>query len=228
MTQTWDDLLFAHWPIAADDLRRLIPAELTLDTYEGQAWVGIVPFKINSFRPRFIPALPWLSHFLELNVRTYVIVGDKPGVYFFSLDAARFLAVVGARVWFHLPYFWARLSMEKRNGWIRYASHRIRLVGSAADLNCAYRPVGNVFRAERGSLAHWLTERYCLYALDARRHVYRAEIHHAQWPLQPAEMEVHTNTLAAVHGIHLPDMPPLLHYVRHLQVLFWPPARVKD
>jgi uncharacterized protein YqjF (DUF2071 family) len=228
MTQTWDDLLFAHWPIAADDLRRLIPAELTLDTYEGQAWVGIVPFKINGFRLRFILALPWLSHFLELNLRTYVIVGGKPGVYFFSLDAARLLAVIGARVWFHLPYFWAHLSMEKRDGWMRYTSRRLHLGGSAADLDCAYRPAGDVFLAEPGSLARWLTERYCLYALDGARNVYRAEIHHAQWPLQPAEMQIHATSLAAAHGIHLPDIPPLLYYARRLQVLFWPPVRVKN
>lgn len=227
MTQTWDDLLFAHWPIAAEDMRRLIPAELTLDTYEGQAWVGIVPFKINAFRPRFIPALPWLSSFLELNLRTYVIVGDKPGVYFFSLDAARLLAVIGARIGFHLPYFWARLRADK-NKWIRYSSRRIHFGGSPADLDCTYRPTGDVFLAEPGSLARWLTERYCLYALDARHNVYRAEIHHLQWPLQPAEMQIHANTLAAAHGVRLPETPPLLHYARRLQVLFWPPVRLKN
>src|ERR1700758_2464987 len=110
MMQTWHDLLFAHWPIRQEQLRPLVPPQLPLDTFDGQCWVGVVPFWMSGVRARGVPPLPGLARFPELNVRTYVAYKDKPGVYFFSLDAANFPAVWAARTFFHLPYFYARMS----------------------------------------------------------------------------------------------------------------------
>jgi len=229
MTQRWENLLFAHWPLPVDTLRALVPAVLDLDTYEGQAWVGVVPFDITVLRPRLMPLMPLMSAFLELNVRTYVTLEGKSGVYFFSLDAANLGAVLGARILFHLPYFEARMTLEHLNGQIHYTSHRIRRTYAGAppaDFGAAYQPTGEVMRAEPGSLAAWLTERYCLYALDKQQNVYRCEIHHLPWSLQPAEATIAVNTMTKPPGIHLPDTPPLLHFSRRLDVLLWPPYRM--
>src|SRR5262245_14397007 len=118
MWMIWHDLLFAHWPIPIDTMRRAVPERLALDTFDGSAWVGVVPFRMSGVRPRFVPSMPWLSAFPELNVRTYVTAGGKPGVYFFSLEAANPVAVRAARTFFHLPYFDARMSLQETPGWI--------------------------------------------------------------------------------------------------------------
>lgn len=222
MAQRWHELLFAHWPLAAEALRPLVPAALKLDTFEGQAWVGVVPFRMSGVRPRLMPPLPWLSAFPEMNVRTYVTLGGKPGVYFFSLDAGNPVAVAVARRAFHLPYFRAAMRCERNGGRITYAS-RTAHPGGPAVLEATYRPVGPVFYAERGTLVHWLTERYCLYTTTRAGAVLRGEIHHPQWRLQPAEWEVRADTMAASHGIALPDTPPLLHYAHAQEVVVWWP-----
>jgi uncharacterized protein YqjF (DUF2071 family) len=225
MRQTWDRLLFAHWPVAFDTLRPLVPAALELERYEGEAWLGVVPFLMRGVRPRALPAVPWLSAFPELNVRTYVTAGGKPGVYFFSLDAGARIAVSVARRWFHLPYFHARFSVSQ-TGETTYRSTRRHRNAPPADLAVTYRPTGAVYASALGSLDAFLTERYCLYTTNARGRLLRGEIHHQQWPLQPAEAELQRNTMARAAGLTLPDTPPLLHYARHLEVLVWPLARV--
>ncbi|MBX6340998.1 MAG: DUF2071 domain-containing protein, partial [Thermomicrobiaceae bacterium] len=139
MTQTWEDLVFAHWPVEVAALRRVVPASLPLDTYDGRAWLGVVPFHLRRIAPR---GLPWGLGFPELNVRTYVTVGDEPGIYFFSLDAANPLAVVGARLAYHLPYFHARMSIRRDGAWIRYASRRVHGGAPPAALRARYRPTG--------------------------------------------------------------------------------------
>lgn len=226
MSQVWHDLLFAHWPIAADVVRALVPATVSVDTYAGQAWLGVVPFRMSGIRPRSSFAWPWLSAFPELNVRTYVTLDDKPGVWFLSLDAGNPIAVALARRWYHLPYFRARMSLREVAQTIHYSSHRTHRNAPEADLLAVYEPVGEALRAEPGSLEHWLTERYCLYCIDSRGQVYRAEIHHPPWSLQPAEAEITLNTMAAAHGITLPDVLPLLHFARRQEVLVWSPRRL--
>lgn len=222
MTQTWHELLFAHWPIAPQKLRPLIPPVFTLDTFEGEAWVGIVPFRMSNVRPRAVPPVPGLSAFPEMNVRTYVTVKGIPGVYFFSLDAGNALAVAAARMFFHLPYFHATMSCKRSGDTIHYTSHRVLQGTPAADYFATYRPVAPVKYASRGTLVYWFTERYCLYTTDRHNRAFRADIHHVQWPLQPAEMEVTRNTMARAHKIELPDTPPLLHYAERQEVLIWP------
>lgn len=175
---------------------------------------------MSDIRGRWMPRLPRLSAFPELNVRTYVTYGGKPGVYFFSLDAGSRVAAWTARASYHLPYFHARMSSLNRDGWIHYHSFR----NPAATLEAKFRPIAPVQLRNPGTLEHWLTERYCLYTVHRDR-VYRAEIHHEPWPLQDAECEFPENSMAASAGIHLPPIPPLLHFAKRLQVLIWPLKR---
>lgn len=218
MEQTWNDLLFAHWPVSPKILRPLVPPVLSLDTFEGQCWVAITPFHMTGIRIRCIPPLPGFSRFPELNVRTYVSFRGKPGVYFFSLDAGSRAAVWAARATYRLPYFHARMSVEQQEGdWIAYRSSR----DSDAEFHAKYRPRAPIELRSPGPLANWLTERYCLYTVY-RNSVFRAEIHHQQWPLQDAEAETSENTMAIAAGIKLPEILPLLHFSKKLQVLIWP------
>ena len=221
MTQTWHDLLFAHWPVDRELLRAKLPPGLALDLFDGQAWLGVVPFRMTNVAPRGLPALPWVSAFPELNVRTYVTRGDKPGVYFFSLDAGNPLAVRTARTLFHLPYFSATMSVEPRDGGIAYDSRRIN-ASPPADLVCRYRPIGAASAPVPGTIEHFLTERYCLYTLDGGFRARRLEIHHRPWPLQQAEVEIERNTMADAAGIRLPSIAPLLHFSRRQDVVAYP------
>jgi len=221
MTQIWHELLFAHWPIAPDALRPLVPSILPLDTFEGQAWVGIVPFHVTYARPRWVPSLPGLSRFTEMNVRTYVTVKGIPGVYFFSLDANNPIDVTVARTVFHLPYFNAVMRSLRVDGSIHYRSRRTHRGAPPAEFEGLYRPIAPVAPSLRGTLEYWLTERYCLYTVVKHDRVYRGDIHHPPWPLQAAELETTRNTMALAHGIHLPDTPPLLHYAQRQEVLLW-------
>lgn len=226
MHQSWHDLLFAHWRVPVQVMRRAVPASLLLDTFDGSAWIAVVPFRMSGVRPRFVPSVPWLSAFPELNVRTYVTLGGEPGVYFFSLDAANPLAVRIARAFFHLPYFDAEMTCEPNGSEIHYASHRTHRGAAPADLRASYRPTGDMFVAERGSLEYFLTARYCLYTAGANGRVSRGEIHHAPWQLQRAKAEITRNMMTAPHGIDLPDDPPHLLFARRLDVVVWPPGRV--
>lgn len=226
MTQTWHELLFAHWPLKPEKLRPLIPPVFTLDTFEREAWVGVVPFRMSNVRPRGVPPVPGLSAFPELNVRTYVTVNGIPGVYFFSLDAGNPIAVAIARTVFHLPYFTAVMSCKRIDDTIHYSSHRIHHGAPDADYVAMYRPVAPVEYASRDSLIYWFTERYCLYTTDRHGKAFRGDIHHVQWPLQPAELEISKDTMARSHNIELPDAAPLLHYSERQEVLIWPLRRI--
>ena len=217
MKQVWHDLLFAHWPVPHDKLRPLVPAQLELDQFDGSCWVGVVPFRMSGIRRRGMPAVPGLSRFPELNVRTYVTHGGKPGVYFFSLDAASLPAVWAARKFYHLPYFHAEMRCQDRGGEILYSSRRLK---SPAEFRGSYRPTTEVRLREKGSLEHWLTERYCMYTTRGGE-LYRGEIQHQQWPLQEAEADLETNTVAAAAGILLSGTAPSLLFARRLEVLIW-------
>jgi uncharacterized protein len=227
MAQSWHDLLFAHWPVDAALLRPLIPVQLQIDTFESQAWIAVVPFHMSGVRLRFSSALPWLSAFPELNVRTYVVADEKPGVWFFSLDAANPLAVAVARAWFHLPYFRARMCCEEKDGWIRYGNVRRHSSAPSGMLQVNYRPLGEGFQPRRGTLEHFLVERYCLYAKDACGAMYRAEIHHPPWQLQVAQAEIGYNSMTEAAGVPLPPLPPLLHFSRRQDVVVWLPKRIR-
>lgn len=221
MFQSWRELLFAHWPVPAAALRPLVPAELVLEEFDGSAWIGLTPFRLTELHLRSLPPVPGLSAFPEMNLRTYVRVGDRAGIFFFSLDAASWLAVAGARTGYRLPYFKAEMHVESRDGWIHYRSRRRG--ESGAEFAGRYRPAGPVFRAERGTLEYFLAERYALYTVLRSGKVLRGDIHHRPWPLQRAEAEIERNTVPAAHGITLPEQAPLLHYSDRQDTLVWPP-----
>jgi uncharacterized protein YqjF (DUF2071 family) len=221
--QTWCDLLFAHWRVPAEQLRRVMPPPLTLHLYEdGSAWLGITPFVLTGLRLRGTLPLPWVSRFPELNVRTYVELGGKPGIYFFSLDAARRAAVIAARRLYRLPYFHARMRADKVGARMDYASDRIDSSGPPARFRGSYAPSGD---CTDDHLARWLAERYCAYTLDERRRPFRVEIHHPPWPLQPAEGELDAQGMTDQIGIEL-EGDPLLHFSARQDTLIWPLRRV--
>jgi uncharacterized protein len=227
MGQRWNDLLFIHRRARVDAVRALVPPALTLDLHEGTAWVSVTPFYLSHLHPRGLPPFPFASEFPELNVRTYVTYGGKPGVYFFSLDAGNALAVYGARILYHLPYYRADMDVgQARDGMIHYMSRRTHSSAPPATFSGRYRPTGAVTRSKPGTLDHWLTERYCLYALDTSRRVYRAEIHHHPWPLQPAEVEIDRDTMGSAAGLDLPSEPSRVSFSRRIDVVVWRPERV--
>ena len=226
MAQRWHELLFAHWPVPVEVLRPLIPARLAIDTREKEAWLGVIPFRMTGVRLRSTLAIRGLAAFPELNVRTYVVCDGKPGVWFFSLDAGNAIAVRAARAWFHLPYYRARMRSHAEGDWIEYWSERSHTGAAAAELKVRYRGCGTEQIAERGTLAHWLTERYCLYAAGARGQIYRGEIHHAPWRLRSAEAEIERNTMAEALGVTLPKVEPVLYFAESQEVVVWAPKRV--
>lgn len=226
MTQRWHDLLFAHWPVEAGLLRKLLPPGLHIDTFGGRAWVGVVPFYMSAVRLRFTPALPGLSTFPELNVRTYVTAESKPGVWFFSLDAGNALAVAAARAWFHLPYYRAAMKCLYRGGAIEYESVRTHRGASRGELSVRYRAIGDARQSLPGTLEYFLTERYCLYAADPHGRIWRGEIHHPPWKLQRAEAAFALNTVAESDGVPLPSTEPLLHFHKFQEMAAWAPQIV--
>jgi uncharacterized protein len=225
MTQSWHDLLFAHWPIEPRDIRSKVPSEFDLDLFDGKAWIGIVPFYMTNVAPRGIPSLPWISQFPELNVRTYVSTADRPGVYFFSLDAGSALAVQAARLLFNLPYHSAAMTVRRHGGGVHYDSHRNDDERTAAFV-ATYEPAGKPFEPSPGSLEYFLTERYCLYHRNHRNVPYRLEIHHPPWTLQPARGQLLRNEMADINGIALPHSPPLLHFAKRQDMVAWAPTSI--
>lgn len=222
MTMSWLDLLFAHWSFAPELIAALLPPGLELHTFEGQAWVAVVPFRMESVGPRGLNWVPGVSAFPELNVRTYVIHEGKPGVWFFSLDAASKLAVRAARLGFHLPYFDADMRCETgEDGWVHYHSERTHHGAPGGVFEGRYRGVGERYLSTPGTLEHWLTERYCLYACDDAGRIHRGEIHHEPWPLRRAEAEIATCTVTEGWNIHPRGGPQLLHYVERIDVIGW-------
>jgi uncharacterized protein YqjF (DUF2071 family) len=215
MGQTWDDLLFAHWPVDAELLRPLVSPKVEVEEHDGSAWLGITPFRVSGLRLRGLPPLPRVSEFLELNVRTYVTDGEKPGIWFFSLDAASRGAVEAARRMYKLPYFHARMQCSLHGDWRAYDSARIGAAGTV--FAARYRPAAEEVNAASGTLEHFLVERYCLYTEHAGR-LKRAEIHHRPWEISPAEAEIELNTMAPVE---LPAEAPRLHFSARQDVVIW-------
>ena len=223
MRMRWVDLLFAHWPLDPAALRPLVPDALEIDTFEGRAYLGIVPFRMEDVGMRGLPAPPVVGAFPELNVRTYVRHDGRPGVWFLSLDAGNRAAVEGARSAFHLPYYEADMRVGRIREVVDYRSIRVDERGEPARFDARYRPTGPVELAARGSLEAWLTDRPRLFALDGEGRVLRTEVRHRAWPLQPAAARIVTETMAASQGLTLPDEAPHLRYSATLDVVAWWP-----
>jgi uncharacterized protein YqjF (DUF2071 family) len=227
MGQTWEHLLFAHWPLRPDVVRGLVPSQLSLDTFDGAAWLGVTPFIVRGAHLRGMPPIPGLSSFAEVNVRTYVVVSDKPGVYFLSLDANSRFAVAGARRNYRLPYFLAEMTARRSDAAIEYFSRRTSSDAAAPSFEASYGPRGGPYEALPGTLEHFLAERYCLYTLDDAHRLCRAQIHHPPWPLQPAAAEIRRNTMADPHDLQL-KAEPVLHFARRQDVVIWPLERADE
>lgn len=224
MNQSWGKLLFMHWRMPIDALRRLIPEPLAIDTFEGEAWVGLIPFTIWDARPIFTPPLPWLSDFHEINVRTYVHLDGVPGVWFFSLDANSLVAVMAARTFFHLPYHNASISLEQRGNTIIYGSTR-EGEGLPAEFHATWTIGADTAKAEPGSLDYFLVERYYLYTSDEDK-IYRCRIFHQPWPLQQANLSTYGSSMLEADGLPTPVGEPLIHCGGPVEVEVWPLEKV--
>lgn len=238
-----------HWRVSEQELRPLIPAQLSLDTFDGDAWIGVVPFTMWGIRASFLPPIPGTSAFHELNVRTYVHFNGVPGVWFFSLDAAHRLAVWGARTFYHLPYFNAEMKLSQSGDRIDYSSVRRDEMtygkffatdgsGFVADFEserfkslppAQYSGSWNIgeplAKAEPGSVEFFLTERYCLYSYH-RGQIYQSRIFHEPWPLRGATMNSYTSTMIESLGVVTGGDQPLLHYAESIAVDIWPLRRM--
>jgi uncharacterized protein len=217
----WCDLAFLHWPVDPGMVRPLLPPALELDTFDGMAWIGVVPFRMEDVRLRFSPKLPGISAFPELNVRTYARAGERTGVWFFSLDAASRAAVRGARLLFNLPYYDAEIRLEHRGEAIEYDSHRVHADATPAQFAGSYAPAGAVYEPKAGTLDDFLVERYCLFTASESGELGYLDVDHHPWPLQPATVRIDTNTMASAAGIQLPAQAPIAHFARELEVVAW-------
>lgn len=228
MTQRWNDLLFAHWRTHPSHLAALLPEGLHLDTFDGSAWIGVVPFWMDRIKVRGIPTILGARNFPELNLRTYVRDHrtGTPGVYFLSLDAANLLAVLVARGCYHLPYYWAEMRIESRSEREFSFFSRRRFAGKPVIFKARYRGLGptrKLAESRSGTLEYFLTERYCLFTRNSAGELVRANVHHVPWPLEEAAADIERNDLPAALGIDIRDQEPVLHYSRRLAVYMWPP-----
>jgi uncharacterized protein len=232
LTQRWNDVLFAHWPVPPAQLTPLIPDGLQIDTFEGSAWIGVVPFWMDRIKVRGVPPIPGTRSFPELNLRTYVRDPHRgaAGVFFLSLDANNLMAVAVGRTFYHLPYHWAEILFEQKSERDFAFLSRRRFSARSVEFKARYRGLGptrKLAESRPGSLEYFLAERYCLFTVDGAGRPIRANVHHVPWPLEDAEADIERNDLPAALGIALPDQKPVLHYSRRLAVYIWPAALVR-
>ncbi|HEU5476228.1 MAG TPA: DUF2071 domain-containing protein [Gaiellaceae bacterium] len=214
--QTWEHTFWAHWPVPLADVRLRVPDDLEIEEYDGSAWLGIQFFRVRALRARGALPVPGISSFLQLNLRTYVRGPDGlPGVWFFSIDASSRLAAIGVRRIYRVPAFYARMTLEPIADWQEAECVRVGEPGRV--FAARYRPTGETFHTEAGSLESFLTERYRIFTADAR-----AEMHHDRWLLSPAEAEVE---LASISPLVL-DGAPRCHFAFRQDALIWPPEPI--
>jgi len=221
MQQIWKDLLFLHYRIQFDLLRKLVPSRLELDQYNNECWISITPFKMRKVRLRVFLPIPTTYNFLELNLRTYVKHNGRPGIYFFSLDASSTIAAMVARI-ASLPYFRASMSIEDKNNHFNFESYRKGSAKTPADFKVDYNPHSEPFLAPEGTLNHWLVERYCLYQTTKTNKIVTIDIHHLPWKLQNANAEISTNSLIEAMGIQISPQQPIAQFAKYQKVLVWP------
>jgi uncharacterized protein len=232
MRQRWNDLLFAHWPVPVSSLAQLVPEGLEVDTFQGSAWLGVMPFWMDRIRVRGLPPIPGARSFPDLSLRTYVREErtGAPGVFCLSLDASNLLAVAVGRAVYRLPYHWAEMHLEQRSEREFAFYSRRRFAGRPVVFKARYRglgPTAKLAESRPGTLENFLMERYCLFSRNGDGQPIRANLHHISSPLEEAQAEIEQNDLAAVLGIQLPDQEPVLHYTRRLAVYVWPAELVR-
>jgi uncharacterized protein YqjF (DUF2071 family) len=236
LKQRWTDLLFANWPIPAAAIAPLVPEGLQVDTFEGSAWLGAMPFWMDRIQMHGLPPIPGARSFPHLSLRTYVRDPETgtPGVCFLSVEASNLLAAAVGRMFYHLPYHWSEMHMEQRSDREFSFYSRRRFADRPVLFKARYRGLGPTRRlaeSRPGTLEYFLIERHCLFSANRAGQSIRANLHHVSWPLEEAEAEIEQNDLAAALGIELPKIAPVLHYSRRLAVYVWPaelvrPARV--
>ncbi len=206
--QRWRELLFLHWEVPVDALAKLLPTDLTVDTFEGKAWVGVVPFTMLDVSPRWSPSVPGISNFHELNVRTYVhYKGTNPGVWFFSLDAAGTIAVTIARMGWSLPYFRSWMNLKKTGITNEYSSTRLFPGPRPAKFSAKYDIGDLVGPAKQGTFEHFLAERYILYT-QRKDGLYTGRVHHAPYPLRQVKLKSWNESMIAAAGLTRSDAEP--------------------
>jgi len=229
VTMRWEQLLFLHWPVDADLLRPHLPEALELETFDGKAWLGVVPFMMAATRMRWLPPMPTAARFPECNLRTYVRhrhdseYGGRPGVWFFSLDAQSRLAVEAARLGFGLPYFKAQMQCESVVDVVHYRSRRTDRRASSAQFAASWRATALASPAVANTFEHFLVERYCLYALRRGRLV-RGDITHRPWQLAPVELDLQANDMTRLLNLELRGEPVSALAAQPIDVVGWSPV----
>jgi uncharacterized protein len=220
MHQAWGKLLFMHWRLDPTLLRPIIPAKLQVDTYDGSAWLGVVPFTMWDIRgfPPYMPRIPGLNAMHELNVRTYVHYDGVPGVWFFSLDCTSQAAVLAARTFYYLPYYKSHIDLEQDEQAITYECQRLE--APAASFTTRWEIGQTLPTSEPESLEFFLTERYCLYS-EQRGQIYRSRVFHPPWKLQTAKIDFLESSMVESLGLLTPEDEPLLHYGEEISVEIW-------
>lgn len=233
MTQTWNHLLFCHWPIEEEIIRPLIPAQLELDKFAGETWLGVIPFQVTEMRIHGLPKPPYIHNYIELNIRTYVTYKGTPGIYFLTLDADKWLAVLGGKIGALLPYRKAEMELKEEDHFIQFRSKPIE-ANQQGSLAIQYRPTSQPYSPIAGSLENWLFERYCFFT-TLHNKVLRGDIHHSHWIVSKAEAEVSRSNFGKLnankHIRHekyskIPlqfhsSQEGLFHYVRKKQAFMW-------
>jgi uncharacterized protein YqjF (DUF2071 family) len=227
----WHHLLFLHWPVEAAKLQRLLPRELEIDTYDGQAYIGLVPFEMSNVHPSWLPHTPLQNRydrFPEINVRTYVRHhGQNPGVWFFSLDASNLPAVIAARSWFKLPYFWSRIRVQHENNASKYFVRRLGPRPTPAHCALEYHVEDEAAQAAAaGSIEEFLVERYRLYSQRGEA-LFAGQVRHHPYQLQRAKVLWLRENLVRRAGVSVRGAPPLVHYARGVDVEILPLQRVR-
>jgi uncharacterized protein YqjF (DUF2071 family) len=233
MRQRWNDLLFAHWQVPASSIAPLVPEGLLVDTFQGSAWLGAMPFWMDRIKVRAMPPIPGARSFPDLILRTYVREEQTgtQGVYCLSLDSSNLLAVAAGRAFFHLPYHSAEMYIEQRTEREFSFYSRRRFASQPVLFKARYRGLGpsqKLAELRSGTLEQFLMERSCLFSRNRAGQPVRASLHQASWSLEEAEAEIELNDLAAAMGIRVPDQEPVLHYSRRLAVYVWPAELVRS
>lgn len=233
MRQRWNDLLFAHWSVPVSSIAPLVPDGLVVDTFQGSAWLGAMPFWMDRIKMRGIPPIPGARSFPDLILRTYVREErtDTPGVLCLSVDSSNLLAVVAGRALFHLPYHSAEMHIEQRTEREFAFYSRRHFANRPVLFKARYRGLGpsqRLAELRSGTLEYFLMERSCLYSSNRSGQPIRANLHQASWSLEEAEAEIELNDLAAAIGVRVPNQEPVLHYSRRLAVYVWPAEVVRS
>lgn len=217
MTQMWEHLFFAHWPVSTEMIRNLVPRQLEIDTFGGMAWIGIIPFLMNGFKLKYTPT-SYPFAFPEINVRTYVKANGSPAIYFITLDAADPFVVNVAKRWYHLPYFHGEMSLRRKGRAFLFQSRRKKPAKPVATFQGEFYPISDGFIPREGSIEHWLAERYVYFTkCPLLNKVYGGEVYHEPWTLQKARAQIHVNTMGHAYDLELPNPPQYMHYARGVE-----------